>query len=290
MSKDRKLVLIEGRWDVKSLKLNVGFQSKMYIRPIQKCLDTTELLQDGETSELKQSCMNCGEEFFVNELRTHVQTCNSDGEIDEESLVKTSNEQEDVSDGKTEFETIHVQTSDSEPVAAEPITLIAEMQTEISEHAISNATLGHLVQGERENREAVTTENVSVDESEQDGDRQSNNAEAYTVQLPFQNTTTDQTSDDTDSVITDCIQFCKINNITDPVDILKYIQKKILQGRKLEVEDDSEALEGETNFIIVDRNDVLRTGLQEMAAINNPRLTLEVEFYDEVCSQLLRLY
>lgn len=109
MSKDRKLVLIEGRWDVKSLKLNIGFQSKMYIRPIQKCLDTTELLQDGETSELKQSCMNCGEEFFVNELRTHVQTCNSDGEIDEESLVKTSNEQ-DVSDGKTEFETIHVQT------------------------------------------------------------------------------------------------------------------------------------------------------------------------------------
>ena len=27
-------------------------QSKMYIRPIQKCLDTTEILQDGETSEL----------------------------------------------------------------------------------------------------------------------------------------------------------------------------------------------------------------------------------------------
>ena len=31
MSKDRKLVLIEGRWDVKSLKLNVGFQSKMLV-------------------------------------------------------------------------------------------------------------------------------------------------------------------------------------------------------------------------------------------------------------------
>ena len=70
---------------------------------------------------------NCGEEFFVNELRAHVQTCNSDGQMDEESLEKTSNGQRDVSDVKIEFETIHVHTSDSERVAAEPISHIAEM-------------------------------------------------------------------------------------------------------------------------------------------------------------------
>ena len=47
--------------------------------------------------------------------------------MDEESLEKTSNGQRDVSDVKIEFETIHVHTSDSERVAAEPISHIAEM-------------------------------------------------------------------------------------------------------------------------------------------------------------------
>ena len=57
------------------------------------------------------------------------------------------------------------------------------METEIFEHAISNATRVHLIQGERENREAIATQDVTVhvDESEKDDDRHSNNAEAYMV-------------------------------------------------------------------------------------------------------------
>ena len=80
----------------------------------------------------------------------------------------------------------------------------------------------------------------------------------------------------------DCIDFCKTNSITDPVDILRYIQKKIVQGRELDIVSESETLTGETNYISVDRNDVMRCGFQEISHLENLRITLEVEFYEEV--------
>lgn len=40
-------------------------------------------------------------------------------------------------------------------------------------------------------------------------------------------------------------------------------------------------LEGETNFIVVDRNNILETTFVEINSIENLRTTLEVQFYDE---------
>ena len=65
------------------------------------------------------------------------------------------------------------------------------------------------------------------------------------------------------------------------------MQKKMIAGRRLEIEDVTEDnTAGETNFVVVDRNNVLETGFDETMALKNKFLTLEVQFYDEVSSGL----
>ena len=44
----------------------------------------------------------------------------------------------------------------------------------------------------------------------------------------------------------------------------------------------SKSFLGKTNLIMVDRYNILATGMDEISAIDNKFLTLEVQFYDEV--------
>ena len=60
------------------------------------------------------------------------------------------------------------------------------------------------------------------------------------------------------------------------------MQKYIVTGRALELESDSELLEGETNYINADRTNLLETTFEEVRALENLRLNLEVSFYGEV--------
>jgi len=53
----------------------------------------------------------------------------------------------------------------------------------------------------------------------------------------------------------------------------------------LEVEDVTQCAEGDTNFILVDRNNILTTGIDEIKSITDYRKTLEVQFYDEVIKE-----
>ena len=71
-------------------------------------------------------------------------------------------------------------------------------------------------------------------------------------------------------------------NLTDPVTILKYVQSRIVLGRALEITDPSAPSEGITNLIMVDRYNILETGLDEIKRIENLRYTLEVDYYGEV--------
>lgn len=56
----------------------------------------------------------------------------------------------------------------------------------------------------------------------------------------------------------------------------------IVTGRPLEIENPNEALEGDTNFILVDSENLLSTAFEEINAITDLRKTLEVQFYNEV--------
>ena len=84
-----------------------------------------------------------------------------------------------------------------------------------------------------------------------------------------------------ESVAHDCVDYCKSNDITNPVEILRYVQSCVVTGRPLDVQDVTVSPEGETSYILINRYDVLKTALEEIKSIENPRLTLEVSFYKE---------
>ena len=89
-----------------------------------------------------------------------------------------------------------------------------------------------------------------------------------------------------EKVISDCIKKCNAENIVNPVEILRCASKHIVQGRQLDISSISQTVEGETNFIHVDRQDILQSAFEELRYLENPRLTLEVSFYGELASDL----
>ena len=71
------------------------------------------------------------------------------------------------------------------------------------------------------------------------------------------------------------------SNITEPTEMLRYLQKKIVKGRPLEITDPSTDMQGQTNFITVDRQKILETTFEELKSVDDPRVTFEVQFYGE---------
>ena len=71
--------------------------------------------------------------------------------------------------------------------------------------------------------------------------------------------------------------------MSDPVEVLKFLQKEIVTGRQLEVTNCDETIEGETNYITVDRDRILQTTFSELQYITNYRLTFQVDFMGEEC-------
>lgn len=82
--------------------------------------------------------------------------------------------------------------------------------------------------------------------------------------------------------VNNTVSHCKQHNIENPCEVLRYAQKEIVYGRPLEVTNPDECLEGDTNFILVDRNNILTTSFDEINNIADLRKTLEVQFYNEV--------
>ena len=71
------------------------------------------------------------------------------------------------------------------------------------------------------------------------------------------------------------------SDITEPTEILRYLQSKIHRGRPLDIVGDASPLEGKTNFISVDRENILQTTFEELKEIKDPSVTFEVNFYGE---------
>ncbi|XP_078322057.1 uncharacterized protein LOC111113450 [Crassostrea virginica] len=55
----------------------------------------------------------------------------------------------------------------------------------------------------------------------------------------------------------------------------------MVTGRPLEIEDVSQYIEGDTNFVMVDRLNLLTTARDEIESLTNLRPTLEIQFYNE---------
>ena len=85
-----------------------------------------------------------------------------------------------------------------------------------------------------------------------------------------------------DEVVEKIVQYCRKNDINNPVEILRCLQLNMVTGRALEVEFAHEEKVGETNFIMMDRQNLLQTALDEISCLQDFRKTLEVQFYNEV--------
>ena len=72
-----------------------------------------------------------------------------------------------------------------------------------------------------------------------------------------------------DMVVENTVHYCKTNNITNPVEILRCFQQHMVTGRPLEVGNDHEANKRETNFIMVDRYNLLNTAFDEISSLSN---------------------
>ena len=74
--------------------------------------------------------------------------------------------------------------------------------------------------------------------------------------------------------------------LSDPVEILRFLQKNIVEGRELDVGDTSDTPEGETNYICVNRHDILTSTFSELEAIQNFHITFEVDFFGEMARDM----
>ena len=83
--------------------------------------------------------------------------------------------------------------------------------------------------------------------------------------------------------INSIISHAKAQGLSDPVEVLKFLQKEIVTGRQLAVMNCDETIEGETNYITVGRDRILETTFSELRYITNYRLTFQVDFMGEEC-------
>ena len=66
------------------------------------------------------------------------------------------------------------------------------------------------------------------------------------------------------------------------MEILWFLQKHIVEGKELDVGDTSDTAERETNYICVNRHDILTSTFSEQEAIQNFHITFEVDFIGEM--------
>ena len=81
--------------------------------------------------------------------------------------------------------------------------------------------------------------------------------------------------------INDVISNAKSQNLQDPVELLRFLQERIVKGRQLDMTSCEETCDGETNFITIDRDKVLETTFSELEFVDDYTLTFKVDFMGE---------
>ena len=70
------------------------------------------------------------------------------------------------------------------------------------------------------------------------------------------------------ALIQQIISECCQNGLHDQVQILSVLQKQLIHGRKLDLTEHDSTCEGETNYICVNRDDILKTTFNELESVN----------------------
>ncbi|XP_065672015.1 uncharacterized protein LOC136089853 [Hydra vulgaris] len=80
------------------------------------------------------------------------------------------------------------------------------------------------------------------------------------------------------------IKEIKENNLQDPIEILRFLQKTMIKGRVQDIEniDENTDKDSETNFICIDRQNILMSTFAELESVENFLITFEVDFMGEL--------
>ncbi|XP_052266335.1 uncharacterized protein LOC127868526 [Dreissena polymorpha] len=239
----RHLEVLDCNWDAMSLKTNVGGQSKIYIRPIQKNIatDNVDRIPKEDTYE---ECTRCSTLLKIRDLRSHLENCNAGNREVHYLVMENFAPQQDT------FSSVIL------PHEQQP-----DIPTPLSLSGASNVFEPQVIM--------TLPNDASLDES-------------FTVDNSRDVMEPSDFSDVSRAVI-ECKTFCEANNISDPTNILKIFKGLMVTGRPLDLDETSltTGISGETNFIMIDRNDVIRTSFDEINDIPDLRKCLEVQFYGE---------
>ena len=264
LSNSKDLKVLNTKLSAKDIKASIGgSQSKIYLRPIQENLSTQSILIENNSS-LKETCKTCSGEFLISELRTHVRKCNKKesnvfDEIFGMDAVLLSPE-DDSSSSEDSFLNEpafpHNSANNNDSIPEEP-----NKESSVEEELQPNINNNH-----QENMII----NIEIDGKHQTDDEQENNPVLEKVHGKC-------------TSIQEIIQEISNDELAvNPVEVLRSFQRKVMIGRPLEITDQTVEPIGETNCIMVDRNDILRTGFSELEFLENKFVTLEVQFYAEV--------
>ena len=242
----RDLRRIDCCWSARDLRANLGGgQGKIYIVLIQKSL-STKPSQMSESSSLKEEYHICHKQILIRELRKHLWDCRDgsrESDEDENDLMQsafsTSRSQEEITSGSA--------TS----TLTQPLVTATQSQSQSNSITSARDTAASFASS---SGNALV---VSITETS----------------LPTAPSTTNSDDDKmtVDEVVEKTVQYCRKNDISNPVEILRCLQLNMVTGRALEVEFAHEQKVGETNFIMVDRQNLLQTALDEISCLQDFR-------------------
>lgn len=224
----RNLSTLDCAWSVKSIKANIGGQSRIYLRPIQQDLSTTPLSED-TPCEIKEKCIVCGQDVLIRNLRTHVYMCSED------AIIQSGSDEDELT---SSYQVNHLNPQPEESSSNNSQEVIPVMDS------------NQPVQIEETRDQEINVQNIEEESVE--------------------------------SLVSKIVAYCRSQQVTDPVEILRYYQSQFVLGRDLEITNPNETCEGVTSYISVDRRNILKTSFDEIKEISNLRLTLQVDFYGEV--------
>lgn len=300
----RELSIIDCEWSVPHLRSYLGNQTKIYIRPVQNNLSTEPIFKQ-QQCQSEEYCNICQKKVSIRDLRSHIKRC---GKENNSISLKS-----DTSDSDELPDLARVRPNDNPDNI---VKIDVDVTKKEKDHICSSIVSAHFSSGQQK-EESVESGIQQTVESDIQADVWVKEIEttlnAATCTCSFATSDIDNTQDSPgaivithdqesfiddnvkdsgiNSVISKAINYCFTHDINDPTEILRYMQSVIVTGRKLEAIDDAVLFlhsEGATNFILVDRKNVLETGFDEIRNIPNEdlRKTLEVQFYSEVYLKL----
>ena len=250
----RDLTVIDSSWNARDLQSNLGGgQAKIYLRPIQKSLSIQPLLEQRQ-SEVKERCHMCNQEILVRKLREHLWSCTAglDSDDDDGDDDKVNQNLDVIAHSLSG-------NSNAETTVSSSSVLQSPSAAGLSISATSSAT---------PIEEDSSTSVVDLTESPAEA---TNDQHALTI-----------SEKSIDEIVSDTVTYCQEHDAFNPVEILRCFQQKMVTGRALEVERVDEVSGGETNFIMVDRHNLMETAFDEIMSLGDYRKTLQVQFYGEV--------